>query len=83
MISIPIDIQNIILEFTGYHKKRNGIFMRQIPEAQLKMLEKKMKKIPKIKNGYVELTMSKSKIKRETLILIGPSFYYDIKSTRL
>ena len=27
---VPSDIANIILEYTGYHKRRNGQYMKQI-----------------------------------------------------
>jgi hypothetical protein len=27
---VPLDIANIILEYTGYHKRRNGQYMPQI-----------------------------------------------------
>ena len=33
-IHLPIELTNLILEFSGYHKLRNGRYMNQIAEAQ-------------------------------------------------
>ncbi len=32
-IKVPTEITNIILEFTGFHKFRNGKFMKQIDKT--------------------------------------------------
>ena len=52
-INLPEDIINIILEYSGYHKNRNGKYMKQLHNnLQIyKMLENK----EKIINGRVEL----------------------------
>ena len=77
--SMPLDIQNIILEYTGFHKLRNGQYMTQLAPNRLKKMNRKIRKIPQKINGYVSLKMSKT----ITEIIIGPSFYYSELSGRL
>lgn len=78
-MNIPDVVINIILEFKGYHRLRNGKYMKQIPKFRMNRLHKKIIKMPKIVNGYVELRISNTLSE----FIIGPSFYYDRKSTRL
>jgi hypothetical protein len=76
---MPLDIQNIILEYTGFHKLRNGQYMKQLAPNRLKKMNRKIRKMPQKTNGYVSLKMSKT----ITEIIIGPSFYYSELSGRL
>jgi hypothetical protein len=76
---MPLDIQNIILEYTGFHKLRNGKYMTQLTPKRLKEMNRKIRRMPQKTNGYVCLKMSKT----ITEIIIGPSFYYSELSGRL
>lgn len=76
---MPLDIQNIILEYTGFHKIRNGQYMKQLAPNRLKKMNRKIRKMPQKTNGYVCLKMSKT----ITEIIIGPTFYYSELSGRL
>lgn len=76
---MPLDIQNIILEYTGFHKLRNGQYMKQLAPNRLKKMNRKIRKMPQKTNGYVCLKMSKT----ITEIIIGPTFYYSELSGRL
>ena len=70
--SLPTDLTNLILEYTGFHKLRNGKYMKQLTPKRLKKMNRKIRKMPQKTNGYVSLKMSKT----ITEIIIGPSFYY-------
>ena len=70
--SLPTDLTNLILEYTGFHKLRNGKYMKQLTPKRLKKMNRKIRKMPQKTNGYVTLKMSKT----ITEIIIGPSFYY-------
>lgn len=76
---MPLDIQNIILEYTGFHKLRNGKYMTQLTPNRLKKMNRKIRKMPQKTNGYVSLKLSKT----ITEIIIGPSFYYSESRGRL
>lgn len=69
---IPTELTNLILEFTGYQRLRNGKYMTQLTPKRLRKMNRKISKIPQKTNGYVALKMSKT----ITEIIIGPSFYY-------
>ena len=82
-IHLPIELTNLILEFSGYHKLRNGRYMNQIAEAQLFDMAIKIKSMPKITNGYIKIniiTETTNKIET-TMILFDSTRNY--KSTRL
>ena len=76
---LPIELTNLILEFSGYHKLRNGQYMKQISETQLFEMYIKIQRMPKIKYGYVQLKVIPTKT---TMILLGLSYNYN-KSNRL
>ena len=65
LIPLPIDITNLILEFTGYHKFRrgliNGIYIRQLDVNSLQIVELHTRLLtrPKMRTGYVILRFSK------------------------
>jgi len=84
LIPLPIDLQNIILEYTGFHKLRNGKYIKQLSSRRLRKINTKIKKMPQKTNGYVSLKMSAGTDAEFTMyVVIGPSFYYSIGSTRL
>jgi hypothetical protein len=76
---LPTDLTNLILEYSGYHRLRNGKYMKQLTKRRLRKMNIKIKKIPQKNKGYVALKLSKTL----TEIIIGPSFYYSSKGTRL
>lgn len=60
---VPSDIANIILEYTGYHKRRNGQYMPQIQRTTksyriIKRLFNRIVKNRGIKQGFVVLHVS-------------------------
>jgi hypothetical protein len=77
---LPIELTNLILEFSGYHKLRNGQYMKQISETQLFEMYIKIQRMPKIKYGRVQLKMPIDTT--TTIILLGLSYNYN-KSNRL
>jgi hypothetical protein len=75
-ISLPIELTNLILEFSGYHRKRNGKYMKQLTEADIKVIKEKIQMMPKIIRGYVKLDLPLRNTRtpeKTTIILIGPS----------
>jgi hypothetical protein len=70
---------NIVLEYTGYHKRRAGKFIKQIEETLLFKMYIKIKRMPKIKYGYVQLKVAPT---TTTMILLGLNYNYN-KSNRL
>ena len=76
---VPVDLTNLILEYSGYHRLRNGKYMKQLSKRRLRKMNTKIRQMPRKTNGYVALQMSKT----ITEIIIGPSFYYSGKGTRL
>lgn len=76
---IPIDLTNLILEYSGYHRLRNGKYMTQLTSKRLKKMNRKIRRMPQKTNGYVCLKMSET----ITEIITGPSFYYFGSSGRL
>ena len=77
---VPKDLTNLILEFSGYHRLRNGKYMKQLTKRRLRKMNTKIRRMPQKTNGYVALKLSKTL----TEIIIGPSFYYSGSlSTRL
>ena len=81
LAGIPLEIRNNILEFTGYHRLRNGKYMKQIPRDGkfYKKINRRINRIPGKTNGYVVLKVSKT----VSEIIMGPSFYYLNMSKRL
>jgi hypothetical protein len=83
---LPIELTNLILEFSGYHKLRNGKYVKQIAEDQLFDMDIKIQRMPKITHGYIKIRMPtttttiKNKIET-TMILFNSTSNY--KSTRL
>jgi hypothetical protein len=61
LIPLPIDITNLILVFSGYHKIRNGKYIRQLDVNCLQIVELRDRLLtrPKIRNGCVILHFSK------------------------
>ena len=81
---IPIALTNLILEYSGYHRLRNGKYMKQLTKRRLRKMNTKIRWMPKKTNGYVALKIfSESKDQMIEYIIIGPSFYYSGKGTRL
>ena len=88
IVPLPIELTNLILEFSGYHKLRNGRYMRQLAEPELFDIAIKIQRMPKIIHGYVKIkmptTITTTTNKLETTIILfynSPSIYK--KSTRL
>ena len=83
-VSLPVDIQNIILEYTGFHKLRNGRYIKQLSKRRLRKMNTKIKYMPRKTNGYVGLKIFKEETNTIIeYIIIGPSIYYSGKGTRL
>jgi len=83
-VPLPVDIQNIILEYTGFHKLRNGKYMKQLTKRRLRKMNTKIKYMPRKTNGYVALKMYKEETNTIIeYIIIGPSFYYSGRGSRL
>lgn len=84
MFLLPDELTNLILEFSGYHKLRNGKYIKQIAEPQLFDMDIKIQRMPKITHGYVKIKMptttTSNKIET-TMILFNSTSNY--KSTRL
>lgn len=59
-IPLPIEITNIILEFTGYHKFRKGKYLRQLDAncSQIVRLRELLLKRTPIRYGFVILRFS-------------------------
>lgn len=57
LMCLPNELTNLILEFSGYHKLRNGKYMKQISEPQLFDMSIKIQRMPKITHGYVKIRM--------------------------
>lgn len=64
LIPLPLDITNLILEFSGYHKFRrgliNGIYIKQLDVncSQIVELHTRLLTRPKMRRGYVLLRFS-------------------------
>jgi hypothetical protein len=86
VIPLPNELTNLILEFSGYHKLRNGKYMKQITETQLFEMYIKIQRMPKIKYGYVQLKMpidtTTTTPTTTTIILLGLNYNHN-KSNRL
>jgi len=69
---LPFEIKNTILEYSDYHRLRNGIYMKQIPKEGkfYRKISRRINRIPQKTNGTVIIRMS-DKI---THILFNPSF---------
>lgn len=80
-VRVPLEIKNNILEFTGYHRLRNGKYIKQIPKngRLYKKMRRLINRMPEKINGYVILRMSD----RISEVIMGPSFYYSNTSKRL
>jgi len=81
---IPIEIINIILEYCGYHKYRNGKFMKQLKIENYE----KLLSIPPKKNGSVNFMKYSKRYTYEYTIDILEyngfiSWYLEKKSTNL
>ena len=77
---LPIELTNLILEFSGYHKLRNGEYMKQITEVKLFNMDIKIQRMPKIIRGCVKIKMPTTTTtnKLETTIILfynSPSIY--------
>ena len=57
LIPLPLDITNLILEFSGYHKFRNGKYLKQLDVncSRIVELHEQLLARPQMKNGYVIL----------------------------
>ena len=57
MFPLPIEINNLILEFTGYHKIRNGKYLKQLDVncAQIMKLQERLLVRPSMEKGFVIL----------------------------
>jgi hypothetical protein len=85
MFLLPNELTNLILEFSGYHKLRNGRYMKQISELQLFDMDIKIQRMPKIRHGYVKIklpttTTTTNKIETTMILFHSTSNY---TSTRL
>ena len=69
---LPLEIKNTILEYTNYHRLRNGKYMTQIPKEGnfYRKISRRINRIPQKTNGTVVIKMS-NKI---THVLFNPSF---------
>ena len=79
-ILLPNELTNLILEFSGYHKLRNGKYMKQIAEAQLFEMYIKIQRMPKIKYGYVQLKIAPTTTTTTTtttMILFSSNYNYN------
>jgi hypothetical protein len=76
---LPFELTNLILEYGGYHKLRNGKYMKQLAEPQLFNMAIKIQMMPKIIHGYVKIKLPTT----TTLILFYNSPSNHNKSTRL
>ena len=78
---LPIELTNLILEYSGYHKLRNGQYMNQIEEVMLFNMDIKIQRMPKIIRGSVKIKMPTTTTttnKLETTIILfynSPSIY--------
>lgn len=67
-IYLPIELTNLILEFSGYHKLRNGKYIKQIAEDQLFDMDIKIQRMPKITHGYVKIKVAPTTTTTTTII---------------
>lgn len=79
-IPLPIDIANIILEFTGYHKFRKGKYLRQLDanSSQIVRLRELILTRPRMRHGFVILRFSDT-----TEIALFNHTYNYLSSSRL
>jgi len=79
-ISLPIEINNLILEFTGYHKFRMGKYLKQLDVncAQIVELQERLLARPQIKNGFVVLQFNE-----DSKIALFDHTYNYLSSSRL
>jgi hypothetical protein len=90
-ICLPVELTNLILEFSGYHKLRNGLYMKQIEGIKLFDMAIKIQRMPKIRHGYVKIkiastttTTTINKIETTMILFNSNSNYnYNYNSTRL
>jgi len=85
IVSLPIELTNLILEFSGYHKLRNGRYMKQIAGLQLFDMDIKIQRMPKIIHGHIKIRVKPTTTtinKIETTIILFNS-HSNYKSTRL
>ena len=81
---LPIELTNLILEYSGYHRLRNGRYMKQIEEASLFDMAIKIQRMPKITRGYVKIKVTTTTNNIETtLILYNSHSNYNSTSSRL
>ena len=59
-LPLPLDITNVILEFSGYHKFRTGKYLKQLDVncSQIVELQERLLTRPWMRNGYVILRFS-------------------------
>lgn len=57
MNTLPADLINLILEFTGYHKLRNGKYLKQLDmnSRRINRLYRRLLLRPQTANGFVIL----------------------------
>jgi hypothetical protein len=62
-IPLPLDLINLILEFSGYHRLRNGKYMVRLNlnSRLINQLYQELLTRPKMTNGYVILHYSEDK----------------------
>ena len=80
-VYLPVELKNLILEFIGYHKLRNGKYMKQIAEPQLFNMAIKIQMMPKIIHGYVKIKLPTTTTTTIILFYNSPNNYK--KSNRL
>jgi hypothetical protein len=72
---LPDDISNIILEYIGHHKCRNGVFIKQLKKNDKRY--NNLINIPIIENGMVELYIKS--FKRKNYCDVAYQLYYGNK----
>ena len=82
---LPLDITNLILEFSGYHKFRhgliNGIYIKQLDVncRQIVELHTRFLTRPLMKNGFVVLRFTKD----NCIALYNHTYSYSSYNNRL
>ncbi len=77
IVPLPLELTNLILEFSGYHKLRNGRYMKQIAESQIFNMAIKIQMMPKIIHGYIKIRMPTTNKIETTMILFNSHSNYN------
>ena len=79
-IPLPLDITNLILEFSGHHKFRNGKYLKQLDVncSRIVELQERLLTRPQIRYGYVILRFTDA----TKMVLFDHTYNY-LNSSRL